>query len=88
MKSLKVICGLKGGDTMTTVVPERLKALRGNKTQKEVADSIGISQSTYAMYETGERTPSDENKRKLAMLFRKTVQEIFLIKKVTISEPF
>lgn len=77
MKSLKVICGLKGGDTMTTVVPERLKALRGNKTQKEVADSIGISQSTYAMYETGERTPSDENKRKLAMLFRKTVQEIF-----------
>ena len=77
MKSLKVICGLKGGDTMTTVVPERLKALRGNKTQKEVADSIGISQSTYAMYETAQRVPSDENKRKIAAYYNKTVQDFF-----------
>lgn len=62
---------------MASTIPERLKILRGDKTQKEIADSIGISQSTYAMYETGERTPSDENKRKLALLFHKTVQEIF-----------
>ena len=62
---------------MISTIPERLKALRGEKTQKEIADAIGISQSTYAMYETGERTPSDENKRKLAALFHKTVQEIF-----------
>lgn len=58
-------------------VPERLKKLRGNMSQKEVADSIGISQSSYAMYETGDRVPNDENKRKLALLFNKSVQEIF-----------
>lgn len=58
-------------------VPMRLKTLRGEKSQKEVADAIGISQSSYAMYETGDRMPSDENKRKLAAFFKKTVQEIF-----------
>lgn len=62
---------------MSHEFPERLRLLRGEKTQKFIADAIGISQSTYAMYETGERTPSDENKRKIATLFKKTVQEIF-----------
>lgn len=65
------------GENEKTTVPERLKALRGNKTQKEVADYIGVSQRTYAMYETGEITPNDENKRKLSMLFKKTVKELF-----------
>lgn len=62
---------------MKSKVPERLKALRGSRTQKEVSDSIGISQNTYASYEAGERIPSDENKSKLARFFGRTVQEIF-----------
>ena len=62
---------------MMNAIPERLRNLRGDKSQKEVAEAIGISQSSYAMYETGDRVPSDENKRKLAAFFRKTVQEIF-----------
>lgn len=62
---------------MMNAIPERLRNLRGEKSQKEVAEAIGISQSSYAMYETGDRVPSDENKRKLAAFFRRTVQEIF-----------
>lgn len=58
-------------------VATKLKILRGERTQKEVADEIGINQSTYAMYECGQRIPSDENKRKIAAIYHRTVQEIF-----------
>ena len=44
---------------------------------KEIAEAIGICQSTYAMYEIGQRVPSDENKKKLADFFDTTVQAIF-----------
>lgn len=59
------------------VIAKRLIALRGEKTQKEVADAVGIAQSTYAMYESGRRRATDENKLALASYFGKTVQEIF-----------
>lgn len=62
---------------MASVVAERLIILRGNKTQKKVADDIGISQSTYAMYETGKRVPSDEKKKRIADYYKKSVQSIF-----------
>lgn len=58
-------------------IGSRLCKLRGKRTQKEISDSIGVCQSTYAMYETGQRIPSDENKRKLAEYFKTTVQAIF-----------
>lgn len=58
-------------------VAARLKMLRGNKTQQALADEIGLKQSTYAMYESGERVPGDENKIKIAKHYKKTVQEIF-----------
>lgn len=57
--------------------PERLIALRGKKTQREVSGAVGISVGAYAMYELGERTPRDEVKIRLAEYFGKTVQEIF-----------
>jgi len=59
------------------VIAERLKELRGKKTQQALADEIGIKQSTYAMYESGDRVPGDENKIKIAKYYNKTVQEIF-----------
>lgn len=59
------------------IIGERLTSLRGEKTQKEVADAVGIAQSTYAMYESGRRRATDENKMALANYFGKTVQEIF-----------
>ena len=60
-----------------TLISMRLSKLRDKKTQKEVADAIGVAQSTYAMYESGQRIPSDEIKIKLAAYYRTTVQEIF-----------
>ncbi|MCI8372428.1 MAG: helix-turn-helix transcriptional regulator [Lachnospiraceae bacterium] len=56
---------------------DRLVILRGNLTQQEVAKSIGISLSTYSLYESGKAIPSDEKKKRIADYFHTTVQEIF-----------
>lgn len=56
---------------------EQLKKLRGNKSQKQIADEIGITKSSWAMYERGERVPRDEIKIQIAHFFGKTVEEIF-----------
>lgn len=56
---------------------EQLKKLRGNNSQDEIARQIGITKSSWAMYERGERVPRDEVKIKIANFFGKTVQEIF-----------
>lgn len=58
-------------------VGEKLVALRGEKTQKEVAKDNNISASALAMYETGQRIPRDEIKVKLANYYKTTVQELF-----------
>ena len=51
--------------------------LRGEKTQAEIAKEINVVQSTYAMYETGKRIPSDAVKIRIAKYYKRTVQEIF-----------
>ena len=55
----------------------KLKALRGQRTQQEVADKVGITKSALAMYERDKRVPRDEVKVKLAAYYGETVQEIF-----------
>ena len=59
------------------LISSRLVKLRGNKTQKAIADEVGVSVSTWAMYETGQRIPSDEVKIKIAKVIKKSVQSIF-----------
>lgn len=54
-----------------------LRELRGDKTQEEIAKAVGITKSSWAMYERGERIPSDEVKIQIAKYFGKTVQEVF-----------
>jgi len=72
---------MKGGDTMhgidVKVMGEKLKKLRGKKSQTEVAKSLGISTSAVSMYELGMRIPRDEVKIKYADYYGKTVQHIF-----------
>jgi len=57
----------------------RLKNLRGDKTQFEVAEAMHIAQSTYAMYETGQRVPRDDVKVKIAKYFGKSIKYIFFV---------
>lgn len=61
------------------IIAKRLINLRGERTQLEVAKALGISQSTYAMYETGRRIPTDEIKIKISVYYGTSVQDIFLI---------
>ena len=58
-------------------VGKRLVAMRGEKTQKEVASDLKISISAIAMYEQGNRIPRDEIKIRIASYYGKSVQEIF-----------
>ena len=65
----------KGGKHMP--YNEQLKKLRGEISQDEIAKQIGITKSSWSMYERGERVPRDEIKIRIANFFGKTVQEIF-----------
>lgn len=59
------------------IIAKRLVELRGERTQKEVAESLGISISALSMYEVGQRIPRDEIKIKIAKYYKKSVQDIF-----------
>ena len=59
--------------------------LRGeNRTQQEVADSIGVTVSAIGMYERGERITRDEIKIRLAEYYGKSIGEIFFDDKDTV----
>jgi transcriptional regulator with XRE-family HTH domain len=55
----------------------RLRELRGSKSITEVADAIGIAQSTLSMYENGERIPRDSIKIKLAKYYGVSIETLF-----------
>ena len=54
-----------------------LRKLRGDRTQEEIAAILGITKSSWAMYERDERVPRDEVKIRIANFFGKTVPELF-----------
>lgn len=56
---------------------EKLVRLRGDRTQREVAEACGISTSALTMYETGRRVPRDEIKAALARYFSVTIGYLF-----------
>lgn len=59
-------------------IGKRLRELRGFfRTQREVADDIGISPAALSMWERGERVPGDEAKIALARYYNVSVQELF-----------
>lgn len=63
-----------------SAVGKRLIALRGGKTQEEVAKSIGVSVSALSMYEQGNRIPRDEIKMKLADYYKISIESLFFEK--------
>ncbi len=58
-------------------IGQRLRDLRGNKTQAEVADAVGVTTMAISQYETGERVPKDDIKLALAQYFDSNVNDIF-----------
>jgi len=60
-----------------TKIAERLKKLRGERSQQEIAAAVGVTPMAISLYEAGERIPRDEVKVKLADLFMTTVDAIF-----------
>ena len=54
-----------------------LRRLRGTKSQAEIASSIGITKSAWAMYERGERVPRDDTKVRIADFFNVSVLDLF-----------
>lgn len=58
---------------------EKLIALRGNKTQEEVAKALSISVSALSMYEQGKRIPRDEVKIRMANYYDISLESLFLI---------
>lgn len=54
-----------------------LKEARGTMSRREVAGKLGISLSALSMYESGERTPRDELKVRMAKLYNTTVGRLF-----------
>ena len=55
----------------------KLRELRGTRTQNDVAEAIGVTKSSYAMYERDERPPRDEVKIRLAKFFGVSIQDLF-----------
>lgn len=58
-------------------VGSRLRELRGDRSQKEVADALGVTPMAISQYERGERIPNDDMKIALAKFFKKSVTSIF-----------
>lgn len=56
---------------------EKLKALRGDRSQEVTAKELNITKSSLAMYEQNKRVPRDAVKVRIAKYFGKTVQELF-----------
>ena len=58
-------------------IGEKLRRLRGSRTQEEVAEAVGISKTALCMYENGQRVPRDTIKIRLAEYYKRSVNYIF-----------
>lgn len=58
-------------------IGERLEKLRGSRTQREVAEAVGVTPMAISQYERGERIPRDEIKKALAEYYKRSVNFIF-----------
>ena len=54
----------------------QLRKERGNMTQKQLSEKLGIAPSTLAMYEIGQRTPALEKAKQIANYFELKVEDI------------
>jgi len=63
--------------TRAELIGDRLRELRGERPQKEVADAVNVSVMAISKYERGQITPGDDVKIALAKFYGTTVEAIF-----------
>ena len=56
---------------------EKLRKVRGTRSQAEIAELLGVSTSAISMYELGERVPRRETMKAISQLFDVSVEELF-----------
>lgn len=56
-------------DSKENILGKRLKELRGDRSQKEIADFLGITETGYGHYERGSRSPDPKAIGQLADFF-------------------
>lgn len=69
------------------MVRERMKEIRGNRSQQEIASLLGISQQSYASIENGKRGIKPKFFKKFEIVFNEKIDklapDIFLIADTT-----
>ena len=65
----------------------RLRELRGDRPQKDVARSLGMTQPTYARYEKGDREPDLETLKTIAIYFGVTSDWLLGLTDVKVGNP-
>ena len=58
-------------------IGRRLRDIRKYRSQREIAEDLGVSIAAVGAYERGEHTPPDEIKVRYADMSGATVQDIF-----------
>lgn len=58
-------------------IGRRLVEARGRMSQAEAAGKIGITRSSLAMYELGQRIPKDDIKILISVAYQIPIQELF-----------
>lgn len=56
---------------------EKMRRLRGKRSQAQVARHLGVAQTTVSSWESEARIPRDCQKKKIAEYYGATVQDIF-----------
>ena len=64
-------------DERRKIIGERLRELRGKRTQQQVADALNVTKTAISQYERGARVPTDDLKMSLAKYYRRSVNSIF-----------
>ena len=64
-------------------IARRLRGIRGQMSRQKLAEHLGVSVTSIAYYETGQRVPSDPVKAKYADLFGISIDEVFFNRNIT-----
>lgn len=56
---------------------DKLRLLRGNRSQASIAKEIGITRQMLGAIESGERTPSLELANRIAVFYGVSIEEVF-----------